>query len=109
MKKLIVTMITVLALAGVAVAAETAPQAKETPAPQAASAPDQKFDQWKATILKKIDAQEAKLKESRACIEAAKDKDALKACRPKHKSSKHHKKDKPKLDQPAPAAQPQAK
>jgi hypothetical protein len=42
------------------------------------------FDQRKAEILKALDAQMSSLQEAKTCIQAAKNHDAIKACREKH-------------------------
>lgn len=46
--------------------------------------PAAKFEQKKARILKRFEVREAKLQQQKACVEAAKNDDDLKACKEKY-------------------------
>jgi hypothetical protein len=77
MKKTLIAMAVSILFAAPAIAADNAPQAK---------GPDQNFEQRKADILKRIDERIARNQEEKACVEAAKNHDDLKACREKFKA-----------------------
>ena len=51
---------------------------------QPQTAPGQTFEQRQAHILKMIDGRMAALQEGKACVQAAKNDNDLKACREKH-------------------------
>jgi hypothetical protein len=76
-KALIATALLSLAFAVPAFAAEGG---------QPPAAPGQTFEQRQAHILKMIDERIASLNEGKACIQAAKNDEDLKACREKHMS-----------------------
>lgn len=119
MKKTMIAAAALVCFAASAFAADPAPAPAAAPAVKApeqkdaqAVSPDQAFEQRKARILKHLEQSIAKGQEAKACFEAAKNSDDLKACKSKfkHKSRKHHpkkdRKDKPMADQPAQPAQP---
>ena len=108
MKKLLITaavmaLFTTPAFAADPAPAATTPEKKEVPA----AAPEQKFEERKAKLLKRIEVRIAKGQEAKACVEAAKNSEELKACyaKVKHTRKHHHKRDQPKQElAPAPAA-----
>lgn len=53
---------------------------------QPPTAPGKTFEERQAHILKMIDGRMASLQEGKACVQAAKNDDDLKACREKHMS-----------------------
>jgi hypothetical protein len=55
-------------------------------APQSAKTPGPNFEQHKADIVRKIDARIAYRQEEKACVQAAKNHDDLKACRDRFKA-----------------------
>lgn len=108
MKKLLITAAVMALFATPSFAADPAPAATtpEKKEVQAAT-PEQKFEERKAKLLKRIEVRIAKGQEAKACVEAAKNREELKACyaKVKHTRKHHHKRDQPKPEQaPAPAA-----
>ena len=116
MKNVLVAAVIMVSFAASAFAADPTPPAAKAPEQKDAQAtsPEQKFDQRKERIIKYLDKQITRGQEAKACYEAAKNLDDLKACKAKFERKghkKHHKRDrmdKQQQDQAQqPAAQPQ--
>jgi len=75
MKTTIITTVITILLAVPAFAADSTPQAKVGP----------NFEQHKAEIVKRIDTRIARNQEEKACVQAATNHEAIKACRDKFK------------------------
>jgi hypothetical protein len=83
---LTVAALAVLISASAALAEDTAPPVTGTGAPPAAAGnaeqKGEKFDERKAKILSRMSEHQAEFQKRQACVQAATDKDSLKACFP---------------------------
>lgn len=73
-------LIPMLALAQSASAEEAAPN-KDAP-PRSAAEKQENFDAHKAKVLERIGRHQARIEKHKSCVEAAKDKEAMQACKP---------------------------
>lgn len=94
-KQLLVAIAVAAAMSATAVMAQsTSAPASATPAAATATADNHKgrhgmkFEDLKAKILKRLEERAAKLQQQQACVQAASDRDALKACSPKRGKGK---------------------
>lgn len=88
-KKLLMTLAIVAATSSMAMAEETAPAAAANADKKVQQ--EQKFEARKAEALKRMDNRSAEMQKKKACVEAAKDHEAMKACFPNRgKHGKFH-------------------
>jgi hypothetical protein len=80
MRRIIISVVTVLSFAITVYAADIA----TTPLQQ--TQPKKSFEEHKADILKNIDARIARNQEEKTCVQAAMNHDGIKACRDKFKA-----------------------
>jgi len=76
MKKVIITLFGILLFSTQALAADNGPQK---------NGPGENFEERKAEVLRRIDKRIARNQEEKACVQAANNHEALRACREKFK------------------------
>ena len=83
MKRIIVIMLAVMFVISFSLVSSAQMPAGSAPAVKGEQqVPAKKFDDFKAGLLKRLDERIKRLTEEKACVEAAKDREELKKCRP---------------------------